>query len=305
MASVNRTQALQLSHPDVLGAYLDINNTDQFLPRIPKMAVVGDSLQCTEIDTLATAPFTASAGSADDSATTYTTPARKFELRRIAAKVVLDGDIAQNVSMINDVFEQQIQAKQVAIWNSVGAGLITGDNTDPNPAGLDFFAAEHPSGVLNAGGAALTLADLDTMIKNVRPWDGSQPRVFVMNRRQYAVVCQAARASGFQLCVKPDPILGRELVSFLGVPILVSDWILNTGDVTSIYLVHLGPREGEPQLGGLVWFYNQDTGAGIRVDGPHRTSSNLDQLYADLDLNIGFATLSTSAVLRMENIQSL
>jgi hypothetical protein len=308
MTSVSRAQALLLSHPQVLGSYLKINNSDQLLPRVPKMAVVGDSLQCAAIDTLATAGFITSGGAADASATTYVDPARKFELRRIAAKVEVDGGIAQNVSMINDIFEQQIQAKQVAIWNTVGNQLIYGDNADPNPAGLVTFAAEHPSGVLvPAGGAGtpITLADLDTMIQHVRPWDGSQPRAFVMNRGQYAKVCQAARAMGFQLPCEPDPILGRRMVSFLGIPLLISDWITSTesGTTTSIYLVHMGTREGEPQLGGLVWFYNEDTGPGVRVDGPHRTSAAQDLLYADLDLNIGFATLSTSAVLRMQSIQ--
>jgi hypothetical protein len=51
-----------------------------------------------------------------------------------------------------------------------------------------------------------------------------------------------------------------------------------------------------------VWFYNEDTGAGVRVDGPHRTSSATDLLFADLELNIGFATLSTGSVLRRFNI---
>jgi hypothetical protein len=304
MTSVSRAQALQLSHPQVLPSYLGQNNTDQLLARIPKMMVVGDSLQCTEIDTLGPAAFIDSGGTANDVATSYQIPARKFELRRIAAKVVVDGDIAQNVSMINDIFEQQIQAKQISVWNTVGEQLISGDDVSPNPAGLEFFAAEHPDGVQSAGNNPITLAMLDDMIELVRPWDGSQLRAFVMNRGQYAKVCQAARDKGFQLPCIADAILGRKLVHFLGVPLLISDWITDTepNDTTSVYLVHLGEREGEPQLGGLVWFYNEDTGPGIRVDGPHRTSSTADQLYCDLDLNIGFATLSTGSVLRLSDI---
>ena len=237
-----------------------------------------------------------SGGNADASPTTYTTPARKFELRRIPAKVELDGAIAQNVSMINDIFEEQIQAKQIAMWNAVSEALITGDNVTPNPAGLEFFAAEHPGGVLPGGGVAISLTMLDDMIQAVRPGDGSQPRVFVVNRFQYAKLCQAARSDGFMLCCKPDPVLRRDVLTYASVPILVSDFISNDeggAGTTSAYLVHLGPREGEPQYGGLVWFYNEDTGAGIRVDGPHRTSGAEDLLYIDLDLNIGFATLST------------
>jgi len=290
-----------------LGAYLGLNNTDQLLPRVPKIAVRGDSLQVTAIDVLATADFVGSGGAADASPTTYATPARKRELRRVAAKVELNGDIAQNVSMINDVFEQQIQAKQIAIWNIVGEQLIYGDDVSPNPAGLVTLAAENPLGVLTPGGGAgtaITLDDLDTLIEGMRPWDGGQLRAFVMNRGQYKAVCALARAAGFELMCKPDPVLNRPLLHFQGVPILVSDWITDTeaGTTTSVYIVHLGPRDGEPQLGGLVWFYNEDTGAGIRADGPHRTSDPTDLLYVDLDLNIGFGSLSTGSVLRMQSI---
>jgi HK97 family phage major capsid protein len=308
MSSVDRAQALLLSHPDVMGAYVADAPTDQLLPRLPKIGIRGDSLQVTKVDTLATASFISSGGNADASATTYDTTAREFPLRRIAAKVEVTGDVAQNVSMINDVFEQQIQAKMLAIWETVGDKLIYGDGTDPNPYGLEQLATEHPAGVLDNAGALLALADLDELIYNVRPWDGGQPRAFVMNREQYWKVAGLAHTAGFDLRFAPDPILGRDVAHYMGVPILVSDHISEAEtvgpDTTSVYLVFLGPRDGEPQLGGLVWAYNQDTGAGIRVDGPHRTSAVQDLLYADLELNIAFASLSTGSVLRMSNIQS-
>lgn len=305
MSSVSRSQALLLSHPQVLGSYLPTNESDQLLVRLPKVPVRGDSYQCTPIDTLATAGFVTSGGTPDASATTYAAEARRFPLRRVAAKVEVNTDIAQNVSLVNDVFQQQIEAKQIAIWNAVGAQLVAGDNADPNPAGLEFFAAEHPAGVLSMG-AVLSLAKLDDMIKEVRPWGGRTPRYFVMNRGQYARLSALSRAAGFQLPTLPDPILGEPLLHYAGVPILVSDWITDTEEVsndkTSVYLVILGTREGEPQYGGLVWFYNQDTGAGVRVDGPHRTSDAVDLLFADLEVNLGFATLSTGSVLRLRNI---
>ena len=303
MASVTRAQALLLSHPDVLGSYIKTNPNDQLLPRMAKVMVRGDSLQVTAVDTLATASFIQSGGNADDSATTYDTPARQFELRRIATKVEVTGDIAQNVSMINDVFEEQIQAKMVAMWNAVGTGLIYGDNVDPNPAGLVTLAAEHTGGGLSAGGL-LTLDMLDEMIENVKPWDGGQPRFFVMNSGQYRKVTGLARAAGFHLPIMPDPILGQPLACYMGVPILVSDFITDseTSSTTSVYLVLMGTREEDAQFGGLVWFYNEDTGAGIRVDGPHRTSAQQDLLYADLEINLGFASLSTNSVLRLSDV---
>ncbi len=308
MGSVSRAQALLLSHPDVQGAYVQDAPTDQLLPRLPKMAVEGDSLQVTKVDTLATASFISSGGAADNSATSYDATARKFELRRVAAKVEVTGDVAQNVSAINDVFEQQIQAKMLAIWEAVGEKLIYGDGVDPNPFGLETLASQHPNGPIDNGGALLALADLDEMIQHVRPWDGSQPRAFVMNREQYKNLGGLAATAGIRLPFAPEPILGREVAHYMGVPILVSDYIktdeTSSPDTTSVYLVFFGPREGEPQLGGLVWFYNEDTGAGIRVDGPHRTSATQDLLYADLELNIGFASLSTGSVLRMHNIRS-
>ena len=314
MGSVDRTQALLLSHPDVIGAYIKDNKSDQFLPRIPKMAVRGDALQCTSVASLGGAMFISSGGMVDEDATTYDTPARKFELRRIASKVEVAGDIAQNVSMINDVFEQQIQAKMVATWNTVSTQLITGDDTEPNVAGLRSLANDfdYDGGVITGPITPLAgtnqpfaLADLDRMIKLQRPWDGGQPRAFVMNSTQYANLAALAHGSGFELPYYPDPILQRPVMHYQGVCVLISDFILNdegVNNTTSIYLVHLGPREGDAQFGGFIWFYNEDTGAGIRVDGPHRTSAQEDILYADLELNIGFASLSTNAVLRLQEV---
>ena len=307
MASVTKAQALLLSHPQVLGAYLDNNPTDQLLARIPKIAVRGDSLQCTQVDVLATASFISSGGNADASATTYVTPARKFDLRRIATKVEVTGDVAQNVSQVNDVFQQQIEAKMVAMWNAVATQLIYGTGADPDPVGLQTLSAEYAGGVLQpAGGAgtALALVDLDRLIEVVFPWDGGQPRAFVMNKGQYKRFTALCHASGFTPPIVPDSMLGLPLAHYMGVPVLVSDFITNaeTATTTSIYLVHLGPREDEPQLGGLVWFYNEDTGDGIRVDGPHRTSGAADLLYADLEINLGFASLSTGSVGRLKDL---
>lgn len=308
MTSVSKAQALLLSHPQVLGAYLENNNTDQLLPRIPKMMIRGDSLQCTKVDTLATAGFIASGGTADASATTYVGTAREFELRRIAAKVEVTGDVAQNVSMINDVFEQQIQAKMIAMWNAVSEQLIVGPGAADDPDGLVTLAAEYTAGVIDPAAGAntpLTLGDLDRMIELLFPWDGGTPRAFVMNRGQYRKWTGLCHTAGFHPEVRPDPILGLPVAHYMGIPVLVSDWIPDDDSpntTTSIYLVILGAREDEPQLGGLVWFYNEDTGAGIRVDGPHRTSSTTDLLYADLELNMGFATLSTGSVVRLKEV---
>lgn len=303
MTSVSRAQALLLSHPQVLGSYLPTNNSEQLLVRIPKVPIRGDSYQCAVIDTLATASFVSSGGATDDSATTYEAEARVFPLRRIAVKTEVNADIAQNVSMVNDVFEQQIAAKQIAVWNAVCNKLINGTGADPDPAGLAFFAAEHPAGVISLG-TALTFAALDNMIKLVRPWGGGTLRYFVMNSGQYAKVNSLAHAAGFCLPTMPDPVMGEPLLHYCGVPILVSDWILDTESTnkTSVYLAILGTRENEPQYGGLVWFYNQDTGAGARWGGPQKTSSAVDVLFSDGEVNIGFATLSTGSVLRTSNI---
>ena len=257
------------------------------------------------MDTLAGAGFIESGDPVDDTATSYQATARKFEFRRVAGKVRVPGDVAQNVSMINDVFEQQIQAKMLAMWKAVSTYVIYGDDTDPEPAGLQTLASENSSSWSAAGGA-LTLALLDEMIERMSPWDGGQPRAFVMNKGRYRAFAGLCHAAGFTPPFQPDPILGLPVAHYMGVPVLASDFITDTEntDKTSVYLVHLGPREDEPQLGGLVWFYNEDTGAGIRVDGPHRTSATADELYADLEINLGFASLSTDSVLRLEQLST-
>jgi hypothetical protein len=309
MASISRAQALLLSHAQVLGAKINNNSSDQLLTRIPKVGIQGDSLNVTPVQTLATSSFLTSGAAVDVTATDYEATARSFPLRRVSVQVQVNGDIAQNVSAINDIFEQQIQAKMVSMWNTVGTKLIYGTGTDPEPYGIETLAGQNPITPLSPLAGAntpLTLTDMDRLIENLYPWDGGAPRAFVMNRGQYKKLFSLARASGFDLPIYPDPILGRPVVHYAGVCVLVSDFIINTepaANTTSVYLVYLGTRESEPQFGGLVWFYNQDTGPGIRVDGPHRNSGTADLLYTDLELNIGFASLSKGAVLRLKEVQ--
>ena len=304
MSSITRAQALLISHANVLGSYVQSNNTDQLLPRIPKMPIVGDALQVAAVDALATAAFIISGGTADASATTYEASARSFPLRRIAAKVEVNGDIAQNVSEINDVFEQQIQAKMIAIWNEVG------DQPDQRP--------RHRPRSVRSGHACgrepqrrRRRRRLDAHACRPRRGDDvgaalgrDTPRAFVVNRGQYARITGLLYTAGATPQFMPDRLLGESVLHYMGIPVLVSDWITNTEstDKTSVYLVILGPREGDPQYGGLVWGYNQQTGPGIRVDGPHRTSGTTDLLFATLELNIAFASLSTGSVARIMNI---
>ena len=194
----------------------------------------------------------------------------------------------------------------------MGSQLIYGTGVDPEPFGLETLAGQNPVVPFTPAAGAntlLTLNDMDRLIESMYPWDGGSPRAFVMNRGQYKKLVSLARASGFDLPIYPDPILGRPVVHYCGVCVLVSDFILNTeqttppNDTTSVYLVYLGTRESEPQFGGLVWYYNQDTGPGIRVDGPHRNSGTADLLYTDLELNIGFASLSKGAVVRLKEVK--
>ncbi len=64
----------------------------------------------------------------------------------------------------------------------------------------------------------------------------------------------------------------------------------------------IGRRRVHPQLDGLVWCYNLDTGPGIRADGPHRSSGATDLLFATLELNIAFASQSIGSVLPLSSV---
>jgi len=298
-------QALEISHAANYGAYLKTNATDQLLPRLPKVPVRGDALQVAAIASLATAGFIASAGDVDNSATTFESTARSFSLRRIAARVDVPGDVAPIVSQVVDVTDQQIQAKLVGIWNAVGDKLVNGTGVMPEPAGLVTLSAEHPDGVKSLG-AALTLSVLDDVLYRLRPWDGDTPIAFVGNRGMLATITQLMIAAGMGLDVRADAMLGKPLLHYRGVPILVSDWITDTegagSNKTSVYGVILGAREGEPQLGGLVWGFAADTGAGIVVGAPQRNSNLPDVLLATLEVNLCFASLSTGAVYRVKDV---
>src|SRR5262245_18223185 len=136
MASISLTQALEISTASIYGAYLKTRQSDQLYVRVPKVPVNGDALQVAAVNTLATAAFIATGADVDVTAKTYDGSACTFSLRRIAARVDNDAFIALNVSQKSDVFQQQILAKKIAIWNAVGDMLINGTGSSPQPSGL-------------------------------------------------------------------------------------------------------------------------------------------------------------------------
>jgi hypothetical protein len=313
MSLLSETLARQSAVPDGLYPYVRTLENDQLTPRLTATAIPihGDSLQIPAILGLTLPAYTLAGDTIDSLATEYEATARRYFLRNIRAQVQVSGKVAQAVSDSRgvDLFRSQIDAKMLGMWSSVGSRVLYGTDVDPQPAGLITLADQNPNGLIDASGAASSLTTLDNMIELMSPVDGGSPLAFVMNSRQFKRMTSLACSLGCGFQFMPDPVLGRNLLHYMGIPLLRSDYILNTEEATSnrtsIYLVYLGARPQEPLLGGLVWFYKEDIGLPIQVSPPARSSDPIDVMYCDLELIHGLASLSKNAVLRTRNINGL
>jgi Phage capsid family len=80
-----------------------------------------------------------------------------------------------------------------------------------------------------ANGATLTLASLDKLIDLVR---GGKPDILLMSRRSRRKIVTLARAAGTNLLVG-EGALGQVVEYFNGIPVAISDWVLDSYTVGS------------------------------------------------------------------------
>jgi hypothetical protein len=267
---------------------------------MPFLEVEGNSFKYTQENTLGGAAFYPVNGVWSEAAATFTQ--KTANLAILGGDADVDNFVQRARSNVNDqrAIQTMLKAKDVArTWEQT---VITGDaSADPNAFdGLKvLFPSTGASGQVMTpatGGGALTLALLDQLLDLVK---GGKPDVLVMSKRTRRKLKSLLTASTHY--VESGDNLGRQILSYDGIPVLVSDFIADTeaadngsgSTFSSIYAIHFSPADG---LVGL-------TNGGIEaIDvGPLETK---DASRVRIRWYVGMAVLRDSAVARMNGVSA-
>ena len=265
---------------------------------MPFLEVEGNSFKYTQENTLGGASFYPVNGVWSEATATFTQ--KTANLAILGGDADVDNFVQRARSNVNDqrAIQTMLKAKDVArTWEQT---VITGDATaDPNAFdGLKvLFPSTGSSGQVMtpaAAGGSLTLTLLDQLIDLVK---GGKPDVLLMSKRTRRKLKSLLTSSTHY--VESGENLGRQILSYDGIPVLVSDFIADTeaadngsgSTFSSIYAIHFSPADG---LVGL-------TNGGIEaIDvGPLETK---DASRVRIRWYVGMAVLRDSAVARMNGV---
>lgn len=267
---------------------------------MPFLEVEGNSFKYTQENTLGGAGFYAVNGVWSEATATFTQ--KTANLAILGGDADVDNFVQRARSNVNDqrAIQTMLKAKDVArTWEQT---VITGDaSADPNAFdGLKvLFPSTGASGQVMtpaSAGGSLTLALLDQLLDLVK---GGKPDALVMSKRTRRKLKSLLTSSTHY--VETGDNLGRQILFYDGIPVLVSDFIADTeaaddgsgSTFSSIYAIHFSPADG---LVGL-------TNGGIEaIDvGPLETK---DASRVRIRWYVGMAVLRDSAVARMNGVSA-
>lgn len=229
------TEYAKLSNDALAAGVIEtIIKESPLIQHLPWIEIVGNALTYNRESTLPTAEWHA----VNDDWTT--SPAVTFSQLTATLKILgqnadVDAYVKQTRSNIQDIEAAIIQLTAKAIRNELEDKFIYGnDATDANQFDglrelIDTDAASDQVIAAGASGATLTLAMLDQLIDAVK---GGKPDLLLMSRRSRRKINALARAAGSNLEVGTGK-LGEFVQLYNGIPIAVSDFILDTHTVSS------------------------------------------------------------------------
>jgi hypothetical protein len=229
------TEYAKLSNDALVAGVIEtIIKESPLLQHLPWIEIVGNALTYNRESALPTAEWHAT----NDDWTT--SPAVTFSQLTATLKILgqnadVDAYVRQTRSNVQDIEAAIVQLTAKAIRNELEDKFIYGnDATDANQFDglrelIDTDAASDQVIAAGATGATLTLAMLDQLIDAIK---GGKPDILLMSRRSRRKMNALARAAGSNLEVGTGR-LGEFVQLYNGIPIAVSDFILDTHTVAS------------------------------------------------------------------------
>ncbi len=247
------TEAAKLSN-DMLqrGVIETIVKESPILAHLPFLTVEGNSYRYNQESTLGSVGWYAVGDTWDESAATFVQQTANLTI--LGGDVDVDNFINQTRSNVNDQKAIQIAKKAKAVAQEFETQVIVGTGTGNKITGLATWYSTNAgtrvapaSQVILAGdnGSDLSLEMLDQLIDAVRP---GKPDALIMSRRTRRIL-KGLMVNSTHYIESGGDQLGRQVLMYDGIPILVSDFIpdnesLGTGaNLSSIYAVSFGPGE--------------------------------------------------------------
>lgn len=246
------SEAAKLS-TDVLqrGVIETILKDSPVLERLPFMTIEGNSYKYTQENTLGSADFYGVNGTWSESAATFTQQSDTLSI--LGGDADMDNFIQRTASSVQDQRAIQVAKKAKAVAHKFEETFVYGDTaTDPNAFKGIANLITNSDQILEAGanGAALTLTMLDQLIDRVK---GGKPDMLLMSKRSRRKLKGLLTASAHYL-ERGESSFGRQVMMYDGIPVEVSDFILDTetkgssSACSSIYALSFGAEEA---LAGL------------------------------------------------------
>lgn len=247
-------EAAKLSNDMLLqGVVETIIKDSPILQRLPFIEIVGNGLTYNQEKTLPSVDFY-------DVGDTWAESTPTFEQKTANLKIMggdadVDNFLKTTRSNIQDLEAAVVELKAKAVKDKFEDIFIYGDSTtnakqfDGLRKLINTTTASNQVIAMGATGATLTLSKLDELIDAVK---GGKPDMLVMSRRSRRKINALVRASG-GLVENDRDQWGNFIQLWDGIPIGVSDWLLDThivsgsletattgGDCSIIYAVQLG-----------------------------------------------------------------
>ena len=227
-------EASKLSNDMLLqGVVETIVRESPVLQRLPFVEIVGNGLTYNQESTLPSIDFYDVADTWVESTPTFTQVTANLKIMGGDADV--DNFLKSTRSNVQDLESAVVELKAKALQDKFEEIFIYGDATT-NPKQfdglrklIDTTSASDQVIAMGDTGATLTLAKLDELIDAVK---GGNPDLLLMSRRSRRKINALIRAAGGMTETDRDK-WGNFIQFWDGVPVGVSDWILDTHTVAS------------------------------------------------------------------------
>ncbi len=222
-------EASKLSNDMLLqGVVETIVKESPILRQLPFIEIVGNGLTYNQENALPSIDFYDVGDTWNESTPTFTQ--LTAQLKIMGGDADVDNFLKATRSNIQDLEAAVIELKAKALKDKFEDTFIYGDTAvsakqfdgirkliDTESAGAQLIA-------MGATGATLTLAKLDELIDAVK---GGKPDLLLMSRRSRRKIGTLVRAAGGMMVTDRDKF-GNFMEFWDGIPIGVSDWILDT-----------------------------------------------------------------------------
>lgn len=257
-------EAAKLSNDVVLQGVIEtVVKESPVLDRLPFIEIAGNALTYNRENAMASAAWFAVGDTWVESTPTFTQV--QTSLGILGGDADVDQYISTTRSNVQDIEAAVLELKAKALAHEFEDKFVYGDGTANTPAGVHSLIGAGAQQVNQGSGttpAALSLSNLDSMLDLIKP---GRPDFLVCSRRTRRGLSKYMRSLNSPVYFEPDEF-GRRLMFYDGVPVLVSDFVVDTeaiasgrfsaktgGASTSIFAVKVGEGGGVAGLsnGGI------------------------------------------------------